>query len=81
VGRYIESNNVILLAVDLEVGRVVAVMAIEDKEAINPGCSSSSMLIKMLNPFKAPLVGGPTILRCAIAQSFGNRLFSYQEER
>jgi hypothetical protein len=63
VGRYTESNNVILLTVDLEVGRVVAVMAIEDKEAINPGCSSSSILIEVLNLFKAPLVGCPTILR------------------
>jgi hypothetical protein len=42
---------------------VVAVMAIEDKEAINPGCSSSSMLIEVLNPFKASLIGRPTILR------------------
>jgi hypothetical protein len=63
VGRYTESYNVILLVVDLEVGRVVAVIAVEDKEAINPGYSSSSMLIEVLNPFKASLVGRLTILR------------------
>jgi hypothetical protein len=63
VGRHIESNNIILLIVDLEVGRVVAIMAIEDKEAISPGYSSSSILIEVLNLFKAPLVSGPTILR------------------
>ena len=51
VRRYIERDNVILFIVELEVGRVVAVIAVEDKEAINPGYSSFSMLIEVLNLF------------------------------
>lgn len=51
VGRHAERNDVVLLAVELEVGRVVAVVAIEYKEAINPDFSSFGMLIKVLNPF------------------------------
>lgn len=41
----------------------MAVMAVEDEEAINPGCSSSGVLVEVLNPFKASLVGCRTILR------------------
>ena len=51
MGRYTERNDVILLAVELEIGRVVAIVAVEDKEAINPGCSSFGMLVEVLNPF------------------------------
>jgi len=29
--RYIESNNVVLLAIELEFGRVVALVAVEDQ--------------------------------------------------
>ena len=51
MGRHAERDNVVLLAVELEVGRVVAVMAVEDKEAMNPNCSSFGMLVEVLNPF------------------------------
>ena len=30
MGRYIERNNVVLLAIELEFGRVVALVAVED---------------------------------------------------
>ncbi len=49
--RHIERNNVILFIVELEVGRVVAIVAVKDKETINPGYSSFSILIEVLNPF------------------------------
>ena len=49
--RHAESNNVILFAVHLEIGGVVAAMAVEDEEAIDPGCSSSGVLVEVLNPF------------------------------
>ncbi len=51
VKRYIERNDVILFVVELEVSRVVAIVAVEDKEAINPGYSSFSILIEVLNLF------------------------------
>jgi hypothetical protein len=51
VRRHAERNDVVLLAVELEVGRVVAVVAVEDEEAINPSCSSFSMLVEVLNVF------------------------------
>jgi len=51
VGRHVERDNVVLLAVELEVGRVVAAMAVEDKEAMNPDCSSFGMLVEVLNLF------------------------------
>ena len=49
--RHVERDNVILFIVELEVSRVVAIIAVEDKEAINLSYSSFSMLIKVLNPF------------------------------
>ena len=49
--RHIERDDVILFAIELEVGRVVAVIAVEDEEAINPSYSSFSMLVEVLNPF------------------------------
>ena len=61
VRRHAERNDVVLLAVELEVGRVVAVVAVEDEEAINPGCSSFGMLVEVLNPFQASLIGCPTV--------------------
>jgi hypothetical protein len=51
VGRHAERDDVVLLAVELKVSRVVAIVAVEDKEAINPDCSSVGMLVEMLNPF------------------------------
>ena len=51
VGRHAERDDVVLLAVELKVSRVVAVVAVEDKEAINPDCSSFGILVEMLNPF------------------------------
>ena len=51
VRRHIERDNVILFIVELEVGRVVAIVAIEDEEAINPSYSSFSILIEVLNLF------------------------------
>ena len=63
MGRHIEGNDVVLLAVELEVSRVVAVIAIKDKEATNPSYSSFSVLVKVLNLFQASLVGCPTVFR------------------
>ena len=51
VGRHTERDDIVLLAVELEVSRVVAVVAVEDKEAINPDYSRFGMLVEVLNPF------------------------------
>jgi hypothetical protein len=51
VGRHIERDNVVLLVVELKVGRVVAIVAVKDEEAINPDYSSFSIRIEVLNPF------------------------------
>ena len=51
MGRHAEGDDVVLLAVELEVSRVVAAMAVEDKEAMNPNCSSFGILVEVLNPF------------------------------
>ena len=51
VRRHTERDNVILFAIELEVGRVVAIVAVKDEEAINPGYSSFSILIEVLNLF------------------------------
>jgi hypothetical protein len=62
VGRHAEGNDVVLLAVELEGGRVVAAMAVEDEEAINPSCSSFGMLVEVFDPSQTELIGSPTIL-------------------
>ena len=64
VGRHAERNDVVLLVVELEVGRVVAIVAVEDEEAINPDFSSFSMLVEVLDPFQASLVRCPTVFGC-----------------
>ena len=51
MGRHAAGNDVVLPAIEFEIGQVIAVMAIEDKEAINPSCSSFGVFVEVLNPF------------------------------
>ena len=44
-----KSNNVILLAILLELGRNVRLVAVKNKEAVFPNYTTPCMLIKMLN--------------------------------
>ena len=62
MGRHTESNNVILLAIKLKVGRVVAFMAVKDKQPICSSCTTFSMLVKVLNPFQASFIGRPAVV-------------------
>jgi hypothetical protein len=48
VGRYAESNNLVLLIVLLEIERVVALIAIDNKQLISAYNSLFYMLIKVL---------------------------------
>ena len=47
MGRYTKCNNVVGLAEILEVGRVVAFVAVEDKQPIYPSCTTLGGIIKM----------------------------------
>jgi hypothetical protein len=48
VERYIESNNLILLIVLLEIKQVIALIAVNNKQLISAYNSSFYMLIKVL---------------------------------
>jgi hypothetical protein len=48
VGRYAESNNLILLIVLLEIKQVVALIAVDNKQLISAYNSPFYMLIKVL---------------------------------
>jgi hypothetical protein len=63
VGRHTESDGVVLLAAELEVGRVVALVAIQDQEAINTYCTGLGVLVEMLVPFWTSFVRRPSVLR------------------
>ena len=62
VGRHIKGNDVVVLAVLLEVVGMVALVAIKDEEAICARCAPSGMLVKVLNPVQALLVGCPAVI-------------------
>jgi hypothetical protein len=48
VGRHAESNNLVLLTVLLEIKRVVALIAVDNKQLISAYNSPFCMLIKVL---------------------------------
>jgi hypothetical protein len=48
VGRYAESDNLILLTVLLEIKRVIALIAVDNKQLISAYNSPFYMLIKVL---------------------------------
>jgi hypothetical protein len=63
VRRHAESNNLVFLAVLLEVERVVALMAVNDKQAVATNSPPLYMCIKVLQPLYAKLVLCPAVLR------------------
>ena len=50
VYRYIECNDIILLAVLLELGGVVAFVTVENQQPVRALCSRRCMVIEMLDP-------------------------------
>jgi hypothetical protein len=48
VGRHVESNNLVLLTVLLEIKRVIALMAVDNEQPISAYNSPFYMLIKVL---------------------------------
>jgi hypothetical protein len=51
MGRHTKCDDLVLFTVKLELGRVVALVAIEDLEAICALRTSLRMFVEMLNPF------------------------------
>jgi hypothetical protein len=60
--RHTESNNLAFLTEVLELKRLVALMAVNNKQPVTAYCTSLCMLDKVLQPGKTKLVGGPAIL-------------------
>jgi hypothetical protein len=56
VRRHVDSNNFIILVVLLELKRVVALMAVDNKESVAANYPLLCMLIKVLQPLQADLV-------------------------
>jgi hypothetical protein len=63
VERHIESNNLILLTVLLEIKQVVALIAVNNKQLISAYNSPFYMLIKVLQLLQAKLIYCLAVLR------------------
>jgi hypothetical protein len=63
VRRHTDSNNLILLTVLLECERVVALIAVDNKEPISAYNPLLYMLIKVLQPLQPKLIYRPAVLR------------------
>ena len=48
--RHAERNNVVLLAIELEFGRVVALVAVEDQQPVFALCPGRRIVIEVLDP-------------------------------
>ena len=53
---HVESNNLVLCAIMVELWRSVATMAVKDKKPIDSSCTRRCMLIKVLYPLKTKLI-------------------------
>ena len=60
--RHTECNDVILLAMELEFGRVVALVAVEDQQPIFALCPRRGMAVEVLDPIQAYRIGSPAIV-------------------
>jgi hypothetical protein len=60
--RYIERDDVILLAVALEFDRVVTLIAVEDQQPVFALCPGRRMVVEVLNPIQAYCIGSLDIL-------------------
>ena len=48
--RHVECDNIILLAIELEFGRVVALVAVEDQQSVFAFCPKRYIVVEVLNP-------------------------------
>ena len=50
IRRHVECNDIVLLAIELEFGRVVALVAIEDQQPIFAFCTRCYIEVEVLDP-------------------------------
>ena len=48
--RYAESDNVVLLAIELEFSRVVALVAVENQQPVFAFCTRYYIVVEVLDP-------------------------------
>jgi len=60
--RHIESNNVVLLAIELEFGRVVALVAVEDQQPVFTFRTRCYIEVEVLDPIQAYRISRPAII-------------------
>ena len=60
--RYAERDDVVLLAIELEFGRVVALVAVENQQPISAFRPRRRMAIEVLDPIQAYCIGSPAII-------------------
>ena len=62
-GRHTKRNNVVVVAVGLEICRMVAFVTIENKKTFKSLCTLICMLVEMLNPIQAYVIRNLSIFR------------------
>ena len=62
IWRHIERNNVVLLAIELKFGRVVALVAIEDQQPVFALYLGRRIEVEVLDPIQADYIGGPAVV-------------------
>ena len=60
--RHAERDNIVLLAVELEFGRVVALVAVEDQHPIFAFRTRCCMEVEVLDPIQAYCISSPAIV-------------------
>ena len=60
--RHTERDDVVLLAVELEFGRVVVLVAIEDQQPVSAFCTRCCIEVEVLDPIQAHYIGGPAVV-------------------
>ena len=61
--RHADSNNVVILAVFLEIQRVMALMSVDNEQSVDANYPLLCMRIKVLQPLKTELISRPAVLR------------------
>ena len=60
--RHVERDDVVLLAVELEFSRVVALVAVEDQQPVFAFCTRCCIDVEVLNPIQAYCISSLAII-------------------
>ncbi len=60
--RHAKRDDVVLLAIELEFGRVVALVAVEDQQPAFAFCTKCCMVVEVLDPIQAYCISRPAIV-------------------